>query len=412
VTKRADILCVGDPDDPSNRELYGLNSDHAVTLKVVSDVDELKRWLDGDEEEGERKRSRQPNVVFVSYCENARSVLSELLSSTRANNSDEVEWIHARSAGIDFITSPELSKFEGTVTNAKGSFSSTLAEYAMLYVSRLVVAVCSSLRTLAFRRSCLSFARPLFLHTFRAHYSFSFLPGAWLALHYTPYSACSYFAKDLPRLLKQQRDVRWEKYSVLELRGATLGVVGYGDIGKAATRLARAYGMKVIALKRSRGKRKPDDGGGSGDGDDDIAQEVYYGKEHIPAIFRKSDYVLCAAPLTDETRGMIGREAFDAAGEGTVFINVGRGPVVDEPALIDALQSGRLKGAGLDVMCEEPLPPESPLWKMPNVLLSPHNMDQTDTFMEEATQFFLEENLPRYVRNMLLLNPVDPKAGY
>jgi phosphoglycerate dehydrogenase-like enzyme len=209
-------------------------------------------------------------------------------------------------------------------------------------------------------------------------------------------------AKDLPRLLRNKEATNWEKYPVLELRGATMGVVGYGDIGKAAARLAYAYGMKVQALKRRPASEK------------DPIVNVMYGnsKEELLNLFASCDYILCAMPLTPETRGMIGKAEFDAAKKGAVFVNVGRGPIVDEEALIAALKDGRLKGAGLDVFATEPLSAESPLWMMDNVLLSPHNMDMTTSFMHEATAFFLEENLPRFVRMETLLNPVDPAAGY
>lgn len=172
-------------------------------------------------------------------------------------------------------------------------------------------------------------------------------------------------AKDLPRLLRNKGDSKWEKYPVLELRGATLGVVGYGDIGKAAARLAHAYGMKVQALKR----RPP------ASGEKDPIAEVMYGnsKAELQKLFSSCDYILCSMPLTPETQGMIGKDEFDSAKDGAVFINVGRGPIVDEPAMIEALKDGRLKGVGLDVFATEPLPSDSPLWKLDNVLLSPHS---------------------------------------
>ena len=105
-------------------------------------------------------------------------------------------------------------------------------------------------------------------------------------------------------------------------------------------------------------------------------------------------------------------EAFDHVKENAVFINLGRGPVVDENSLVGALNTGRLRGAALDVFIEEPLPPDNALWGCENVLLSPHNMDKTSTFMHEATEFFVNENLPRFICGEELLNPVDVEAGY
>ena len=215
----------------------------------------------------------------------------------------------------------------------------------------------------------------------------------------------SYFAKDLPRLLKNKKAKNWDKYSVQELRGATLGIVGFGDIGRATAKLAKCYGMKVIALRRNPNKETSS-----------YCDEVYGSDPaSLSKLFAESDYVLCAAPLTPATKGMIGREQFDSITEkdgGTVFINVGRGPIVDEDEMIAALQDGRLKGAGLDVFATEPLSTDSKLWELDNVLLSPHNMDQTETFMHESTDFFVTEQLPRFVREEPVLNPVNPADGY
>ena len=126
----------------------------------------------------------------------------------------------------------------------------------------------------------------------------------------------------------------------------------------------------------------------------------------------ESDYIVCSAPSTVETRGMVDAAAFEAVKEGAVFMNMGRGPVVDENALMEALRTRKLKGAALDVFTEEPLTSDSPWWDVPNVLISPHNMDMTATFMHEATEFFLNENLPRFLCGEDLLNPVDPNLGY
>lgn len=174
--------------------------------------------------------------------------------------------------------------------------------------------------------------------------------------------ACAYFAKDLPRLLRQTKAKNWEKYSVKELRGSTMGIVGYGDIGQAAAKLAKVYGMNIIALRRNPQRTQMDQ----------FCDAVYGNdKESLNRLFSESDYVLCSAPLTPETKGMIGKEQFDSAKKGAVFINVGRGAIVDEDALIDALKDGSLKGAGLDVFATEPLPVESELWNLQNVLMSP-----------------------------------------
>ena len=220
------------------------------------------------------------NTVFVSHPL-AREPLAQLLDALPS-----IEWIHTRSAGIDFCHSDALAAWEGGImTNAKGQFSSTLAEYTM--------------------------------------------------------AACSYFAKDFNRLRRSHKNKQWDQYPVQELRGATLGIVGYGDIGRATAKLAKAYGMKVVGLRRHPAP-------------DEFADEMLDAStESLNKMFAESDYILCAMPLTPATKGIIGAEQFAVAKKGSVFINVGRGPVVDEGALIAALQqqqdNGRLKGAGLDV---------------------------------------------------------------
>ena len=161
--------------------------------------------------------------------------------------------------------------------------------------------------------------------------------------------------------------------------------------------------MRIVALRRHPFLSK-----------DDPLCDVVYGtdKASLNQLMSESDYIVCSAPSTVETRGMVNADAFKAVKKNAVFINLGRGPVVDENALIDALKSGQLKGAALDVFIEEPLPTDNEMWNLPNLLISPHNMDQTSTFMHEATTFFLNENLPRFLCNEELLNPVDPALGY
>jgi phosphoglycerate dehydrogenase-like enzyme len=332
IVKHAKIISLSDVNDDANAAVnHGELPQGASLLAIGGSMDDF---------DVADLKQQEPNVVFVAHPK-ARQPLADLLTALPS-----IEWVHARSAGIDFITSPTLSSTHATVTNAKGTFSSTLAEYTLM--------------------------------------------------------ACSYFAKNIPRLTLQKQDKNWSKYSVLELRGATLGIIGYGDIGRACAKLANAYGMNVVALRR----RRPTT-------EDELCRAVYENsRDNLYKLMGESDYILCSAPLTPETRGMLDAEAFARAKRDSVFINVGRGPIVNENALIDALLNGRLKGAALDVFETEPLPTSSELWNLPNVLLSPHNMDQTDTFMHEATEFFVTENLPRFVRGETLLNPVDPAAGY
>ncbi|KAL7522415.1 hypothetical protein ACHAWX_007097 [Stephanocyclus meneghinianus] len=330
IIREARIIALSDPNDVYNEPLYYRPlPDGSKLLAVGSSAEDFDK---------EEIISQKPNVMFVSHP-NSRGPLVELLKKFPS-----LEWVHTRSAGIDFIASEDLAKSNVTLTNAKGMFSSTLAEYCMM--------------------------------------------------------ACSYFAKDLPRLMKQKNNIQWQQYPVLELRGSTLGVVGYGDIGRASAKLAKAYGMRVLGLKRNASSFS-----------DPYCDHVY-GIDGLHSLMAESDYILISTPLTEQTRGMISADVLSHCKQSAVIINVGRGPIIDENALIEVLKEGKIKGAGLDVMTIEPLPESSPLWTLDNVLLSPHNMDMTLTFMRESTEFFINENLPRFVKGKQLLNPVDKAAGY
>jgi phosphoglycerate dehydrogenase-like enzyme len=136
-----------------------------------------------------------------------------------------------------------------------------------------------------------------------------------------------------------------------------------------------------------------------------------YAPDQLRELMAASDYVVVVTPLTAQTRGLVGAEEISAMKPGGVLINVGRGPVVDEAALIRALQSGAIRGAALDVFDTEPLPPEHPFWGMPNVFLSPHTADRVEGFLVPAFDCFLE-NLNRFVAGSTLINIVDKQAGY
>jgi phosphoglycerate dehydrogenase-like enzyme len=172
---------------------------------------------------------------------------------------------------------------------------------------------------------------------------------------------CLHFAKDVPRLIQQQQQKEWGRFSIVELRGATLGVIGYGDIGRACAKLAKAFGMRVAALRRNPSRNDQDD----------PYCDIVYGTDALHQLLSESDYIVVSAPLTPESKGMLGREQFACCKKTAVFINVGRGPIFDEDALIEALRTKQIRGAGLDVFCQEPLPLDSPLWELDNVLVSP-----------------------------------------
>jgi phosphoglycerate dehydrogenase-like enzyme len=184
-----------------------------------------------------------------------------------------------------------------------------------------------------------------------------------------------------------------------ELHGATLGLIGYGAIGRETARLARAFGMRVLALRASV------DAPGAEDGNEILPPN------QLDDLLRASDYVVLLAPLTERTRGMIGRRELETIKPGAYLINLARGALVDETAMIDALRSGQLAGAALDVFETEPLPANSPLWTLDNVILSPHIAGLTPRYEARVIALFAD-NLRRYLAGQPLRNVVDPARGY
>lgn len=209
-----------------------------------------------------------------------------------------------------------------------------------------------------------------------------------------------FFAKDVRRMLRSQAANKWDQFDKEELSGRTLGIIGPGGLGRAAAERAKAFGMRVAVLRR-----RPEKSEG-----DKLIDRVF-GPSGKLQLLEESDYVLAATPLTPETRGMIGETELRAMKSTGVIINIGRGPIIVESALIQALRERRIRGAALDVFDREPLPEDHPFWSMDNVLLSPHSADHTSTWLEDAMQFFVE-NFERFRSGAPLHNIVDKRAGY
>jgi phosphoglycerate dehydrogenase-like enzyme len=212
--------------------------------------------------------------------------------------------------------------------------------------------------------------------------------------------AALFFAKDFRRMLHSQQAGKWDQFDVQVVDGQTMAIVGYGDIGRAIASRARALGMKVLALRR-----RPAQSEG-----DPLVDEVF-GPERKHEMLARADYVVAAAPLTAETRGMIGAAEFAVMKRTAVVMNVGRGPVIEEAALIRALQENRIRGAALDVFDREPLPDAHPYYTLENVLLSPHCADHTPEWLADAMRFFLDQ-FGRFQTGQPLLNIVEKQRGY
>ncbi len=205
------------------------------------------------------------------------------------------------------------------------------------------------------------------------------------------------FARNLHVALRHQLHRRWQPEPGGELWGATVGILGLGAIGQEVARRCRAFGARVVGLRRTPSP-VPE------------VEEVY-GPEELEAVLRASQYVVLALPLTPQTRRLIGARELGWMRPEAVLVNVGRGALVDEEALVEALRSGRIRGAALDVFETEPLPPTHPLWELPNVLVTPHVAGNSPRYMDRAIPLFCE-NLRRYLRGEELRNVVDPQRGY
>ncbi len=255
-----------------------------------------------------------------------------------------VRWVHTLSAGVEHVLSPEIVASPVPLTNGRGVFRRPLAEWAV---------------------------------------------GAML-----------YFQYDYRRLVRQQEAGVWADFDIEELGDKTVGIVGYGEIGRAVAERAKPFGCKIVALRR-----KPVNSVG------DPLIDRAYAPSQIDEMLALCDFVVAAAPATPETRGMIGTAQIAALKSSAVVINIGRGPVIDEAALIAALESKKIRGAALDVFTVEPLPPGHAFYKMQNVLLSPHSADHTAGWRDRAVQCFLD-NFGRFAKGEPLENVVDKHAGY
>lgn len=287
----------------------------------------------------EELKAKAPDADAILFAHVDGTLLSDALPLA-----NRARWVHSLWTGVDWILSPATRAHPAPLTNGRGVFRWPLADWVVATM------LC--------------------------------------------------FAFDLRRVIWQQEQRIWKPFVGTTLAGRTLGIVGYGAIGSACATRARAFGMKIAALRR-----RPELSAG------DPLVDQNYGPRQLSELMAASDYVLAAAPLTPETRGLIGEAEIARMKPTAVIINVGRGPVIDERALVNALEAGKIRGAALDVFDVEPLPPDHPFWRMPNVLVSPHTADRVEGFLGPAFDCFFE-NLGRFGRGEALMNVVDKVAGY
>jgi phosphoglycerate dehydrogenase-like enzyme len=206
------------------------------------------------------------------------------------------------------------------------------------------------------------------------------------------------FAKNFPHLAAEQAKHHWERFCATDLTGKTVAIVGLGSIGEEIARLAKAFDMVVIGNRR--------------DPSLPVAHvDQLYAPADLHLMLPRANFLVLATPQTPETERMIAAPQIDLLPRGAVIINVGRGVLIDEPAMVAALQSGKLGGAVLDVFATEPLPSDSPLWDMPNVFVSPHSASTVESENERIVDIFCE-NLRRYQGGERLYNLLDVEKRY
>jgi len=302
-----------------------------------------------------RVRDISPRLTVVTATElaerpellaDAEILYTHHISPERVARASRLRWIQTIGAGVEWLLTPEVRRREDLiVTNTSGIHAQPIAEHVFGFVLM--------------------------------------------------------FAHQLHRSLRQQVARKWDSSvlhnEVTTLSSSTLGVLGLGAIGRRVAEIGAAFGMRVIALKRSPA---------SAAGVDRV-----FSPNQLVTFLKEAEYVINTLPLTDQTRGLFGPREFAAMRSDAVFINIGRGGTVQSDALVEALRSGSIRGAALDVTDPEPLPAEHPLWSLENAIITPHYSGAHPGYMQRASAIFLE-NLVAYLAKKPLSNLVDKHAGY
>ena len=285
-----------------------------------------------------------------NYLRDAEVIISWSLRPEQFKVARKLRWIHSPAAAVHQLMFPELIQSDVILTNAREVHGPVVAENVMALVFAM--------------------------------------------------------AKCLPQAVRLQQkhvwgqEIMWQRRPrPRELAGATLGVVGLGSIGRAVAQHASNLGMRVIAVRESVGRKTPEG-----------VQQVY-APSQLDDMLGQSDYVVLAVPVTLNTSGLMDAVRLAKMKPEACLINVGRGPLVDEAALAQALREKRIGGAALDVFEEEPLPADSPLWDLENLLITPHTAGLTEKLWERHYQL-ISENLRRYLGSKPLLAVVDKRRGY
>jgi phosphoglycerate dehydrogenase-like enzyme len=303
-------------------------------------------------------RSRFPHIAFlhsttrqsdIELAADADVAFALNLSQEAVSRTRHLRWLHCSGHAIGHFPLAELAARGVTVTNSRGVQAIPIAEHVL---------------------------------------------GCLLAL-----------ARKLPQTLRDQQDRLWRpneltgEASPWLLAGRTMGIIGVGTIGGAIAARAAAFGMRVFGMRRNPARGVP------------AHFADMFGHGELGRFLPACDVLVIAAPLTTETQRLLDASAIELMKAGAIVVNIARGQLVDELALADALQSGRLGGAVLDVFSTEPLPADSPFWSLPNVIVTPHNSGFRDGHFDAVIDVFTE-NLRRFERGVELLNVVDLQTGY
>jgi phosphoglycerate dehydrogenase-like enzyme len=255
--------------------------------------------------------------------------------------------VHSATAGVERVLTPQAAQRGLVITNARGVFSEPIAEYVLMMVLAIM--------------------------------------------------------RRLPQLLELQRERTWQPLEATEMREITIGIVGLGSIGREVAKHALGFGSRVVALRRGA------DRGNDGSEPSGIAEVLP--PDQLPALLAQSDFVVLALPLTSQTEDLFNSETLAYIKPGSWLINVARGRLIDERALMRALREGPMGGAVLDAFRDEPVLPESPLYDTPNLIITPHTSWSSGRVLDRSIELFCD-NLRRYAAGQTLLNIVDPGRGY
>ena len=297
-----------------------------------------------------------PDIEFV-HCEERENLKHEIedaavyvgwLNREVFLNAKELEWVQSPSSGINYyLAIPEFVESDVLLTSARGTHGACLAEstFAMIFA----------------------------------------------------------FTRQIKDFVLDQQEHQWREYGsrgeMRELTGSTMGIIGFGTVGRAVAKRAQAFDMSIVALDMFP-EDKPD------------YVRALWGTDHLEELLKTADYVVVTVPYTEETEGMIGAKEIDMMRDGAMLVGISRGKIIDEKALARALQEGKLYAAALDVFAEEPLPEDSSLWDIDNLLITPHAAGGTQYEGERVIEI-LKENMRRFTEGDLpLRNQIDKEQGF